>query len=218
MDKLNLDFEKHFILNIFGVCSSGKSECLKYILYYYAQKKKFDHMLLFTNTSFNNQYDYIPEQYIHPAYDEEIIKNYMELQRNFIAEGKKSNAVIVFDDCLGLDHFASRTFLTLASQFRQFHISIIICSQSVSAIPLNIRNLAQYAIIFRFEAERVIKACYESFGVLCDNWQEFKQMLIKATSQKYHFLFYDRMKSIDGKEKAYKSLKCPKVDNFKLDF
>ena len=78
MDKLNLDFNKHFILNIFGVCNSGKSACLKYILYYYSKKNMFDHLLLFTNTSFNDQYDYIPDQYIHPAYDEEIIKNYME--------------------------------------------------------------------------------------------------------------------------------------------
>jgi hypothetical protein len=219
MDKLQLDFDKHFILNIFGMCLSGKSHALKYILYYYAKKKKYDHMLLFTNTSFNNQYDYIPKQYIHPAYDEEVIKNYMELQRNYISEGKQSSALIVFDDCLGkMEHFASKEFLTLITQYRQFKISIIICSQSVSAIPLNIRNLAQYAIIFRFEAERVIKSCFESFGVLCNNWHEFKDLLIKATSEKYRFLFYDRMKSIEGKEKAYKSMKCPGVENFKLDF
>ena len=216
---MNLDFDKYFILNIFGMCSSGKSHCLKYIIHKYSLEGKFDHMLLFTNTSFNNQYDYIPDEYIHPAYDEDVIFKYMEFQKQMITEGKKSNALIVFDDCLGSDeHFASKKFLTLISQYRQFNISIIICSQSVTAIPLNIRNLAQYAIIFRFEAERVIKACFESFGILCNNWQEFKQLLLKATNEKYKFLFYDRTKSVDGIKEAYKSLRCTKVPDFKLEY
>ena len=86
---MDLDFDKHFILNIFGMCNSGKSHCLKYILYNYAKKKKYDHLLLFTNTSFNNQYDYIPEQYIHPAYDEEIIKNTVA----FLFENTQNSAV-----------------------------------------------------------------------------------------------------------------------------
>ena len=217
-DKMNLDFDKHFILNIFGMCLSGKSQCLKYILYYYAKKNKFDHLLLFTNTSFNNQYDYIPEQFIHKAYDEDIIQNYMELQKGFILNGQNSRGIIIFDDCMGISHFLSPVFKTLSSQFRQFNLSIIICSQSVTSIPLDVRNLAQYAIIFRFEAERVIKSCYESFGVLCNNWQDFKELLLNATNAKHRYLFYDKMKSIEGRNVAYKSLKCPLVGKFKFEF
>lgn len=213
-----LNWENHFIANIYGSCSSGKSYLLKYIIYTASHKKKIDHVLLFTNTSFNNQYDYIPEKYIHPAYDSEIIQNYMNLQRELIESGEESNGLIVFDDVLGQAQFNCKQFITLVSQFRQFKISIIICSQSVSQIPLHIRNLAQYAFIFRFEAERVIKACYESFGVLFDNWQEFKKYLLNATNEKHKFLFYDRMKSVDGIQASYKSLRAPKFPNFKLQF
>lgn len=215
---MDLNFNDHFILNIFGMCGSGKSHTLKYIIHDAAKNNKFDHLLLFTNTSFNDQYDYIPHQYIHSAYDEEIIKNYMELQRKCVLDGVKSRGIIIYDDCLGISHFGSKAMQILMSQYRQFNISLIICSQSVSKIPLDIRNLSQYAIIFRFEAEVVIKSCFESFGVLFNNWKEFKEFFMKATCQKYRFLYYDRNKSTEGKEVAYKSLKCPLVGEFKLNF
>lgn len=216
---MDLDFDSHFILSIFGIPRSGKSHCLKYIIYKYSKMQKFDHMLLFTNTSFNNQYEYIPDDYIHPAYDENVIHNYMEFQKQQILEGKESRALIVFDDCLGSEEqFASKKFLTLISQYRQFHISIIICSQSVSAIPLNIRNMSQYVILFRYESKRAIEACFESFGVLCHDWKDFKELLLKATDGKHKFLYYNRDKSIEGRDKAYKSLKCPAIEEFKLDY
>ena len=215
---MQLDWNSHFILNIYGMCNSGKSHSLKALIYSASSKKEFDHMLLFTNTSFNNQYDYIPKDYIHPSYDERILGNYMELQKQLISKGKKTKGLIVFDDVLGQSEFGTKHFLTLITQFRQFKLSVIICSQSISKIPLQIRDLAQYSAIFRYESERAIKNAYESFGVLFNNWHEYKEYLINSTGN-HKFLFYDKSLSTEGIDKAYKSLKAPAIiPEFKLKF
>jgi hypothetical protein len=213
-----LDWKSHFILNIFGMCESGKSHLLKYLLYSASMKKEFDHLLFFTNTAFNGQYSYIPDEFIHRNYDEAIIGNYMKFQEEAIKSGKKSRGVIVFDDVLGQCQLGSKQFLTLVSQFRQFGLSIIICSQSISKIPNNIRELAQYACIFRYESDRALTNAYESFGVLFNKFDDYKKFFLSKTGD-FKFLYYNKKLSTKGIDVAYKSLKAPsKVPLFKMKY
>jgi hypothetical protein len=215
--KFNLTWDKHFVMSIFSMCGGGKSYLLQYILTKGAATKQFDHLLLFANTGFNGQYDYIPKEFVHSNYDENILQQYMIIQKNAIAAGKNSRGVIVFDDVLGDACFGSKTFLNLITQYRQYKLSVIICSQSISKIPCHIRDLSQYSCIFRFESKRAIENAYESFGVLFNDINEYKQHLIKSTGD-HKFLFYDKMKSTQGKEEAYKCIMAPKIPQMKLKY
>lgn len=213
-----LDWNSHFILNIFGMCESGKSHLLKYIIYKASLNKNINHVILFTNTSFNNQYNYIPDKYIHTSFNPEIINNYMELQREVLGNGEKSRGLIVFDDILGEAQFNCKEFLKLITQFRQFNLSVIICSQTVTDIPHKIRCLAQYCCSFEYQTKRSVEALFESYGLLFDTWKEYKEFMNKSTGN-YKFLFFDRKMAIKGREHAYKSIRAPaKIPQFQLNY
>ena len=93
---MNIDLPA--ILLACGKPKSGKSHLIKYFMY--THRKYYDYGIVFTKTKFNNAYDYIPDLFVHPNYDEKKLKNLMKLQANLINKGIKKKCFVIFDDCL----------------------------------------------------------------------------------------------------------------------
>ena len=204
---------------IAGICGSGKTSAIEYILY--KNKKKFDYGLIFTNTFFtDNSFSYIPNQYVHGEFSEEKLSNFMDIQSNLVKQGVKKNAFLVLDDCLddpGM--WNSSVFKRLISQFRHYNITIIITTQYPQAIPARFRSGAFQILIFQNTTERAIRGLFESFGQLFNLYNEFKNFVNQSTVN-YQFIFINNKCPENSIEKKYQVMrinnKFPK--NWKLEF
>ena len=69
-----------------GKPKSGKSHCIKFLLYNFTAKrdlyKRFSYGVVFSKTSFNNAYSFIPKQWVHSKYVPDALDNLMKIQKS----------------------------------------------------------------------------------------------------------------------------------------
>lgn len=186
-----MDITTPSILIINGICGSGKSYVIKYIMY--MMQNKLDYGLVFTNTSFDDQnYDFIADRdYIHPQYDEEKLHNLMKIQEQQTKEDRHP-AFVIFDDCLyDPQQWSSRYLRRLLTTYRHYNIFIIISTQYPNHVPLNVRSLATQILIFSgFQNKKALLALFESYGQMYENFDKFKTIIMKLP--RYTFMFINR--------------------------
>lgn len=198
-----------------GKPKSGKSHLIKYIIYKY--RHKFQYGIVMCKTSFNDGYDYIPEDFVHSKYDENKIKNLMKLQSKLIENGIINDCFLILDDCLTCD-YNKELFTDLITQYRHYHITVIISTQYIYKVNPTIRECANYAMLFRQSTKRSIEAVYESFGAHFDNYESFKQYITNNTDD-HKFIFVDINSDQDDIDNIYQVMKAPKkIPKFLLKF
>lgn len=201
-------------LNIIaGAPNAGKSHLTKHLLWTECKKKTFDFGIVFTNTSFNQAYDFLPKKAIKSKYDPAIIKRVIEIQK----ANPNSNAFIIFDDCLGLTAFKTREFDSLMTEYRHLRLTIFICTQWINKIPPIIRSCASMVFMFRQEMKRGIVALYESYGQSFDNEKQWRSFMDKNLQQEHTVLVCNPREP--NKAKKYKVFRAPaNIPDFTLDF
>lgn len=209
---MNLTFPSVCIIN--GAQRQGKSTCIRYIMGEY--KEKFKYGIIFSNTLFSSEenYDYVPNKYIHPQFQEDKLIKLMEIQRN-LPEGQRPLCFIIFDDCLFGEQWRSNNLKQLVTQVAHYNCFIIISTQYPQAIPSLVRSTAFFCIIFGgLTGRNAMKALYESYGMVkYNNMNEFTGYVIENTGD-YKFIFINHK---DGKK--FRVLKCPaNIGKFHLDY
>ena len=68
MSSLELDFSRAQIISLIGTCGSGKSFLLRNLIYQFSKTNMFKFGTVFTGTSFNTDYDFMPEDSVHDDY------------------------------------------------------------------------------------------------------------------------------------------------------
>ncbi len=210
-----MNIEIPSLIVIAGKPKSGKSHLIKYFIH--TNRHKFAYGIVMNKTSFNDGYDYIPNGFVHSKYDETKLKNLMKLQSGLIEKGIINECFLILDDCLTSD-YNKELFTDLTTQYRHYHITVIISTQYIYKINPTIRECANYAMIFRQSTKRSIEALYESFGAHFDNFDQFKQYITNSTDD-HKFIFVDINSSEDDIEDIYKVMKAPqKIPKFNLKF
>jgi len=198
-----------------GKPKSGKSHLIKYFMYIH--RNFFDYGIVLTKTKFNDGYDYVPDSYVHPDYNEDKIRSLMKLQADLVSDGIKKNAFVIIDDCL-TKQFDKQLFTDLITQHRHFNITVIISTQYIYKINPTIRECANFAIIFRQSTTRSLNALFESFGSHFNKFDEFKNYIVKNTGD-YKFILVDINSTSDNIDEIYKVMKAPEnIPKFKLKF
>lgn len=212
---MDIKIESPFFAQIYGSCGSGKTHLTKWLISHLAHKGQFQHCILFSNTAcMSSDYDYIPDEYQFSQYDDEILLQYMQIQK----DNRKSKGLVIFDDVLGQANMNSRVLLQLATQFRHYNISIILVSQWVTRIPASMRELSTHVFLFKQNTKLAYENTYDSFGGYFNNWKEWKNFIDNATGD-YKFLFVNNKSKTNDVKDVYKSLKCPaKLQDFVLEF
>ena len=215
------DFSRQNIFVLVGKQGSGKSYMLRNLLYNFTKQNIFQFGVCFTGTAFNTDYDFLPEDAVHSDYSEERLQQYI----NKIKEWMKSNknkkpppSFLILDDLLGKIKLSSPIFANLISTYRHYNMSVFITSQyMVKNISTLLRELADYAFIFKTKFKNSRIALYESFGQMLDNQDMFNSYLDKATEQQYHCLLYNA--NTDNKAESYHIYSADsKQKDFKLNF
>src|SRR5216683_2495704 len=92
-----------FNMLILGKSKSGKSYLSRYFITNYLSKQniydRFNYIIVFTKTQFNNNYDYIPIQWIYSRFDPNILYRMMHLQSLYATRyNKKPHPMLIIFD------------------------------------------------------------------------------------------------------------------------
>lgn len=209
-----MDIKLPAMIVINGVCGSGKTTCIRYIMK--QNKSKFDYGIVFSHTAFDGGFEYIPKKFIHTTYNPEKLTNLMLLQKKAVEQYKKGQikkmpeSFVIFDDMLDKACFSSELIKQLATQFRHFHITPIISTQYSKFISPALRDNCSDIIIFKCNGEASFKSLHESYGQAM-KYNEWKDFIIKNTKD-HSFIYYNTV------IQEYLILKCPKIKPFKLKY
>lgn len=208
---MNIDLPSVVIIN--GSQGSGKSSLIRYLIG--LKKDELSYGIIFSNTAFSSEenYDYIPEKYVHPHFNEEKLLNLMKIQTKFKKE-TRPKIFIIFDDCLfEPKQWSSNALRQLATQVRHYNCFLIVSTQYPQLVPSYFRAVSFYSFIFAgMENKNAMKALYDSYGISeFNSYQEFQNYVIENTGD-YKFIFIDRKTKTQ-----FKIMKCPSnINKFKL--
>lgn len=218
MTDFDIDLPSFVIVN--GFQGGGKSYLIKYLMYKY--RKVFSYGLVFCNSHFdtnNSGFDYVPDEFIFPEYNEEALENLMNIQAKLVEKGITKHAYCILDDCLDdPKEFTSPVLKRLTTQCRHYNITVIFSTQYCNSLTSRMRTNAMSVFIFNSSTRNNTEALYNSYGQLFDNYNDFKTYL-NSNLGDYKFIYYNKMKTkpSDKLDDIYGIYKAPgKIPNFKL--
>ena len=215
---MELNFENPQVVVCVGKPKRGKSWTTRYlILKNTVDRKIFKYGIVFTRTKWNDDYNYIPDDYVYTTYDADILQQYLETLQN--AKTIEPNFV-VFDDQQGLLNRNDPTLQNFVACHRHFKTTIFWNFQYLYGSSPLIRECTTIAIMFNSKGDRTLRGLYENFGQLFENYQHFKDYFLQLTAEKYVGMLY--IYDIDDFDKNYLYWKAPAdlsmTKNIKLDY
>src|SRR5690606_32055135 len=121
--------------------------CLKYIFSKIASK--FDYGFVFSKTSFNRDYDWIPPQYRFKEISEDQLEKIQQYQEKIIKKMgtfQSPNCFIIIDDQPGIS-LTKPKMKSLFNTARHYKISIFLLTQSTKNICEDLINNTSYVAI-----------------------------------------------------------------------
>jgi hypothetical protein len=189
-----MDFERGQIFVFIGKQHSGKSYTLRNLMYQFSKAGIFKFGKVFSGTSFNSDYDWVPEGAIDSNYTEAKLEAYIGKLRKWLEDhpGKKlPPSFLILDDLLGKMKANTSIFSSLMSTYRHYNLSIFITSQyMVKNISTLLRELTDYAFIYKTKFKNTRESLYSAFGQMFDDEKEFYRILDEAVKVQHSALVY----------------------------
>ena len=217
-NELPVDWATPQIIVSVGKPKRGKSNSTKYfILKNSLERKIYSFGICFTKTKFNNDYDYLPDDYVFQGWDSSKLQQYLSGLEQM--ENRPRNFVIL-DDLVSVIDRNEPTIASFISTHRHYNTDIYINTQYLYAsvnTPL-FRECTSVCLMFMTKMRKSIKGLYECYGQLFDDEEEFKQHLLNTTKEKYVAMVY--IADIDDLEENYVEFLAPNMSKvkYKLDY
>jgi hypothetical protein len=204
---MNIINQPNLIL-INGKVRSGKSYLTKYLIYDGYKNKRWDYIIVFTNTP--SDYTYIDKRFVR-FYEEKELKRVLAIHKQSYPN---LHILIVFDDVLDSVKWGSNFIEGLITRFRHYNdtkVSLLITTQHINKLPPIIRANASYVVLFKIYTLNSLKAAYESYcSMLFNKIAEFKAFMELNTTD-YNFIFLDMETKSNKIEDQIKILKAPDI-------
>jgi hypothetical protein len=203
-----------------GAPKSGKSWAIKHQVVSLLLQKKLQFGMVITGTKFNGAFDFITNQnMVIAGYDEAILKKYLRKLKEYrIANGNKpASAFLILDDMLGQIPWETGIIIHMLSNYRHYGLSIFIATQYIYKISPTTRTVADYVFIWGQDNKRSYDAIYDSFGLMFEDYNDFKRTLDAITEVEFQCMIYRKDKR--KKEERYGYYKAPDdIPEVKFDF
>lgn len=213
--KSSLDIKHPSVILVNGRARGGKSTFIKTIMYKY--RNYFDYGICFSNTAgIDGNFNYLDLKFTHLEYNENVLKQLMDLQGFLKRKEINKKVFIIFDDILGDHIFKSRYFIKICTQFAHYNATVILSTQHCNSVSSLIRSNAIYVAIFQSTTEVSIKAIFQSYGQSFETYNDFKNYMNQNTGN-YNFIWVNTTSGEQDLNKKYEKLRCPTtLPNFKI--
>ena len=212
------------VILLAGRQGSGKTNAVRWSLFKHTVDLKiYEVVLVFTQTKFDGEYDFLPDDMVVEGYNEGVLRSFLQVLSSKIDKEKGISAprnAIVFDDLIGLlskqDPFLVNFFGTL----RHFGTDVYLPVQHINTGSSTIlRNITTHSILFNSKQMNTIKSMFENFGLLFEKIDDFKELFFDITSQPFTAMLY--VYDIDNRDDNYLEVVFPDMtefNNIKLEF
>ncbi|KAI9190531.1 AGB-1 [Polychytrium aggregatum] len=166
---------------------SGKSFFVRDLMYHL---KDIPRGIVFSGTEHANPFfsSFIPDTYIHPRYQSEIVKKIIDKQAERLRvshEGKTvdNGVFIIMDDCLASANCWKNdpTLCEILMNGRHYNIFYALTMQYPLGIPPNLRSNIDYSVIFR-EPKRINrKLLWEHYASVIPSLDLFNDIMDQCT-------------------------------------
>lgn len=178
--------KKPFLMCIFGKPGEGKSALAQYVVYEKFQQKAIDYVMVISNSSFNDDWKFLPPKAIKKVWTPELAKQITEFQK----KPGRGHLLVVLEDPVGSFPWEDKQVIQMVITHRHLNISWIINVQYVNKLPPIYRECATYVAIFKQQMDRAKEALFLSYGGDFKDKKEFYELLQKSTGN-YYFLFFE---------------------------
>lgn len=178
--------KKPFLMCIFGKPGEGKSALAQYVVYEKFQQKAIDYVMVISNSSFNDDWKFLPAKAIKKIWTPELAKQITEFQK----KKGRGHLLVVLEDPVGSFPWDDKQVIQMIIMHRHLNISWIINVQYVNKLPPIYRECATFVAIFKQQMDRAKEALYLSYGGDFKDKKEFYDTLQKSTGN-YYFLFFE---------------------------
>ena len=211
------------VMSFIGEPKSGKSTLIKACMHYYAKKKYFRFGLCISGSSWNGDYDFLPQVALWDKWDEQRFKEYIDRLEARARELKKQNkklppSFVIFDDLLG--QLANSDWVkSFFSRYRQYNITCLLANQYAGeskGCSTLLRSVTEIAFMFPSMMQNQLDAMKGAWGGYFKTDAEFKSAMIDVKKRKYACMVYQ--KSGNSKKECYMSFLVTPAPDFKMKF
>ena len=222
--KLNLNTDYACIL-LLGSPKKGKTNACRYLLMKNSLENfrgaaKYEFGLVFSGSAWDGEYDFLPQDYVYDHYDEQVLRQYTEGLEKMRNEGKRiPRNFVVLDDLVGLLNKNDPFLINWITKIRHYRTHCYLTAQHLkTGANTTLREVCTHAFMFNSKAFNTLQSLYENFGQMWENFQQFKDVFLKTTSEPYTAMLY--LQDQDDIRKNYLQFKAPDTSNwnFKLDY
>ena len=192
MKDLDLSGKSKCIILV-GKCGSGKSNLIRWLLLKNLVDKKFwKSALVFTNTKYSNEYDFLPDNYIIEGFNQELLNKYTDRLKKYKEKHNKViNNVIVFDDLIGLIKNREPEFINFLGVHRHIGCHLIFSFQHLNTGSSTLmKEITTHAICFNSKMTNTMESIWLNFGQLFDNFEHFKRNFFDICKEAYTACLY----------------------------
>lgn len=201
---------------ILGRRRSGKSFLARDIFYHHHQNLQSG--VIFSGTEEASPFfsDFIPDSFIHPEYDPELIENILVRQKRKIREAKakglsdsgkhKSNNIfIVLDDMLhdAQNWKKEKTIKSIFFNGRHYNIFFILTMQYPLGITPELRSNIDYIFIFNEPSIKNRKKIYDDYAGMIPSYEHFCNILDACTQNHECLVIKSSGNSTDLKQQVF---------------
>lgn len=219
-------FKDPFIGVFCGAPRSGKSYCIKSMVYHCLKKKYMDYVVVICPTAgLGDNYDYVPEEDVHkeinrkrkkvekdspPEYEYPFLTGLVEQQR----KNPKYRCWLIMDDCFGEISLLHKQWKSLLISYRHHRISILIASQYANGfITPTLKEVSTYVMIWQQDTKKSKKIVYENF---CTTIEESDMNAIMNRLGDHDFILVNKLER--KPELRYKICRANLVPKFKIEY
>ena len=212
---MSLDYSYPQVTLLIGSPRKGKSNAIKYFLLNQMlnpaipDEKKYKFGIVMTGSKFNNDYKYLPQDYVFEGVDHEELDNYLEALEEMKEESDYiPPSFVCFDDLVGILSKFDGPLNNFFSKFRHYNVHLYISVQHISTgASTLLREITTKAVMFNAQGHNTINHLFESFGQSFERYRDFKDFFLEHTKEPYTALVRD------ADDETFSTFKAPDMSD-----
>lgn len=185
-----LDWSTPQICLFVGKPNRGKTHAMKHLVMERCLAPDgFKFGVVFTGTTFDDEYDWVPNNAVIQGYDRVAFFRYLSFLEE-MSPNIPSN-FIIFDDLVGILDKQDPYLLNFICNHRHYNCTVFLSIQYIfqGATP-TLRECVTKAFLFNTKTKKTLNALFECYGQFFERYKDFKTFFMEKTSKKFECILF----------------------------